>query len=438
MHPATLRRRLRSLFPWAVWGSLAVLILAIWAGLYAITLMRLSKWEKTPEVIQAVGLSRGFDVLVGCWFFAVGSSIGSFLNVVAYRLPRRLPWIGSSMCPYCNTPIQPRDNIPVLGWILLRGRCRACRLPISARYPTYELLAGLMFLGIYVVEVWTRGANLPQEDGRSGDLFSMLVGTVDWETMALGLFHCAILALLLCIAMIQLSGQQVPIQMILVGATLTLLVPTCFPALIVVPWGTSPMHTYQAIGHLDALATGLAGALAGFALGRITQPALFPLAHPRWLSSHPASHEGLTWCCSWALIGSAVGWQGVFSTGLWSLPLLAIAEPRRRQAKWETPAWVPTAWLGMAMLIHLALWSRSDRWSLWPGSRRHAVVYLASACLIGWGYWLCRVLQPFHPAAATQGYDQANQDAEEQQTPMAAAESQVDQVEDLDESSGGG
>jgi hypothetical protein len=92
----------------------------------------------------------------------------------------------------------------------------------------------------------------------------------------------------------------------------------------------------------------------------------------------------------------------------------------------------------MAMLIHLALWSRSDRWSLWPGSRRHAVVYLASACLIGWGYWLCRVLQPFHPAAATQGNDQANQDAEEQQTPMAAAESQVDQVEDLDESSGGG
>jgi leader peptidase (prepilin peptidase)/N-methyltransferase len=421
-----------------VWGSLAVLILATWAALYAISLVRLSKWDKTPEMIQAVGLSRGFDVLVGCWFFAVGSSIGSFLNVVAYRLPRKLPWIGSSMCPYCNVPIQPRDNIPVLGWVLLRGRCRVCRLPISSRYPTYELCAGLTFLAIYFVEVWTRGANLPQENGRTSDLFSLLVGTFDWEMMALGLFHCSILALLLCIAMIQLSGQQVPIPMILVGAALTIMVPTCFPALIVVAWGTSPMHAYQAAGHLDALATGLAGALAGFALGRITQPALFPLAHPRWLSSHPASQEGLTWCCSWALIGSAVGWQGVFSTGLWSLPLLAIAETRRRQAGWETPAWVPTAWLGTAMLLHLGLWSRSDRWSLWPGSRRHAVVYLASACLIGWGYWLCRVLQPSQPAVVSEGNDQANQDAVHRQMQIARVPGEADQVEDLDESSGGG
>lgn len=438
MHPATLRRRLRSLYPWAVWGSLAVLILTIWAGLYAITLMRLSKWEKTPEVVQAVGLSRAFDVLVGCWFFAVGSSIGSFLNVVAYRLPRRLPWIGSSMCPYCNVPIQPRDNIPVLGWIVLRGRCRACRLPISARYPTYELLAGLTFLAIYLVEVWTRGANLPQEAGRTSDLFSMLVGTVDWETMALGLFHCAILSVLLCVAMIQLSGQQVPIQMTLVGCALTILVSTCFPVLIVAPWGTSPKHVYHPVGHLDALATGLAGALAGFALGRFTQPALFPLAHPRWLSSHPASYEGLTWCCSWALIGSAVGWQGVFSTGLWSLPLLAIAEPKRRRARWETPSWVPTAWLGAAMLIHLSLWSRTDRWSLWPGSRRHAVVYLASACLIGWGYWLCRVLQATNPEAPSLGNDDRNQSRSDPQLPVAAVEGQADQEEDLGESSGGG
>jgi leader peptidase (prepilin peptidase)/N-methyltransferase len=400
--------------------------------------MRLSKWEKTPEVVQAVGLSRAFDVLVGCWFFAVGSSIGSFLNVVAYRLPRRLPWIGSSMCPYCNVPIQPRDNIPVLGWIVLRGRCRACRLPISARYPTYELLAGLTFLAIYLVEVWTRGANLPQEAGRTSDLFSMLVGTVDWETMALGLFHCAILSVLLCVAMIQLSGQQVPIQMTLVGCALTILVSTCFPVLIVAPWGTSPKHVYHPVGHLDALATGLAGALAGFALGRFTQPALFPLAHPRWLSSHPASYEGLTWCCSWALIGSAVGWQGVFSTGLWSLPLLAIAEPKRRRARWETPSWVPTAWLGTAMLIHLSLWSRTDRWSLWPGSRRHAVVYLASACLIGWGYWLCRVLQATNPEAPSLGNDDRNQSRSDPQLPVAAVEGQADQEEDLGESSGGG
>src|SRR5213075_1473391 len=65
-----------------------------------------------------------------------GLIIGSFLNVVAYRLPR-----GESLahppshCPSCDAPIKPYDNVPVLSWLLLRGRCRACGAPISPRYP---------------------------------------------------------------------------------------------------------------------------------------------------------------------------------------------------------------------------------------------------------------------------------------------------------------
>jgi hypothetical protein len=90
------------------------------------------------------------------------------------------------------------------------------------------------------------------------------------------------------------------------------------------------------------------------------------------------------------------------------------------------------------MLIHLSLWSRTDRWSLWPGSRRHAVVYLASACLIGWGYWLCRVLQATNPEAPSLGNDDRNQSRSDPQLPVAAVEGQADQEEDLGESSGGG
>lgn len=69
----------------------------------------------------------------------MGAIIGSFLNVVAYRLPR-----GESLshprsrCPACETPIRPYDNVPVFSWLLLRGRCRSCREPISARYPIVE------------------------------------------------------------------------------------------------------------------------------------------------------------------------------------------------------------------------------------------------------------------------------------------------------------
>ncbi len=82
-------------------------------------------------------------------FFAtlLGLAVGSFLNVAAWRIPlgRSIVRPGSA-CPKCGTPISPGDNIPVLSWILLRGRCRACRTGISVVYPVVELCTGLLFL----------------------------------------------------------------------------------------------------------------------------------------------------------------------------------------------------------------------------------------------------------------------------------------------------
>ena len=73
----------------------------------------------------------------------LGAIIGSFLNVVAYRLPRGESLLHPrSRCPQCETPIKPYDNVPVLGWLWLRGRCRACGAPISARYPLVEAVTG--------------------------------------------------------------------------------------------------------------------------------------------------------------------------------------------------------------------------------------------------------------------------------------------------------
>jgi len=79
--------------------------------------------------------------------FFLGLPIGSFLNVVAYRLPRgETPWNPKrSHCPSCGEQIKARDNIPVLGWLLLRGKCRNCGAPISWRYPLFELLTALLF-----------------------------------------------------------------------------------------------------------------------------------------------------------------------------------------------------------------------------------------------------------------------------------------------------
>jgi len=80
---------------------------------------------------------------------AFGATIGSFLNVVAYRLPRSESLVSpGSRCPGCGTAIKVYDNVPVFGWLLLRGRCRSCRAPISARYPIIEALTGALAVAV--------------------------------------------------------------------------------------------------------------------------------------------------------------------------------------------------------------------------------------------------------------------------------------------------
>jgi leader peptidase (prepilin peptidase) / N-methyltransferase len=86
----------------------------------------------------------------------LGLLVGSFLNVVIYRLPRGESLVApGSRCPSCETPIKPYDNVPVVSWLLLRGRCRRCGAPISPRYPLVEALTGAVFVGVAL----TRGVN---------------------------------------------------------------------------------------------------------------------------------------------------------------------------------------------------------------------------------------------------------------------------------------
>ena len=85
-----------------------------------------------------------------------GLIVGSFLNVVAYRVPRGESLVKPrSRCPRCGEEVRPYDNIPVLSWLVLRGRCRHCAEPISARYPAIELLTAVVFTTVALV----RGAD---------------------------------------------------------------------------------------------------------------------------------------------------------------------------------------------------------------------------------------------------------------------------------------
>ena len=84
--------------------------------------------------------------------FAAGLMVGSFVGALAHRLPRGESILGPrSKCPRCDAPIAAYDNVPVISWLILRGRCRSCGEPISPRYPLVELALGILYAVVYIV-----------------------------------------------------------------------------------------------------------------------------------------------------------------------------------------------------------------------------------------------------------------------------------------------
>jgi leader peptidase (prepilin peptidase)/N-methyltransferase len=117
----------------------------------------------------------------------LGLAIGSFLNVVVYRVPAGRSLTPDSACPKCGTAIRKRDNVPVVSWLMLRGRCRGCSEPISARYPLVEAGTAVAFLlvtarfGPALVEA----ATVPDAVGAALELVAFLVLTAVSIALAL-------------------------------------------------------------------------------------------------------------------------------------------------------------------------------------------------------------------------------------------------------------
>ncbi len=131
---------------------------------------------------------------------ALGLVVGSFLNVVIYRLPREESLVRpGSHCPGCDAPVRPWDNVPVLSWLWLRGRCRSCGIRIALRYPAIELLTGGMFAAI----AWR---------------FGLALETPMWMVFSAGLIAAAA---------IDIDHQIIPDEISLGGLALgAVLVPT--------------------------------------------------------------------------------------------------------------------------------------------------------------------------------------------------------------------
>ncbi|MBW4440263.1 MAG: prepilin peptidase [Plectolyngbya sp. WJT66-NPBG17] len=114
--------------------------------------------------------------------FFIGASIGSFLNVVIYRLPAGLSLIyPPSRCPHCLTRLKKRENIPVLGWLRLKGKCAHCKSAIAPRYPIIEAVTGILFLIVF----WIFGISLQTLGHWTFFSWLLALAMIDLDTMTL-------------------------------------------------------------------------------------------------------------------------------------------------------------------------------------------------------------------------------------------------------------
>jgi len=143
--------------------------------------------------------------------FVFGAAFGSFLNVVVYRLPRAMSLSRpSSHCPRCKRAIRWRHNLPIVGWLLLRGKCHDCRLPIPLRYPAVELGTALIWMVsakvLTLAEPWTS----IRFDAATGEVEYMFNGELFAGWLALASFLTGLLGAIL----IRIDGQRVPLGLL--------------------------------------------------------------------------------------------------------------------------------------------------------------------------------------------------------------------------------
>jgi len=183
--------------------------------------------------------------------FIFGAIIGSFLNVVIYRVPKNISIITPpSSCPKCNEKIKPWHNIPIFGWLILKGRCASCGEKISIRYPVIEIFTGLIAVVVYYKM-------------QTIDIFYLI--------------NFAIFATLLALSMIDFDYKAVPDSLNLLALTLSFFsspdIVENFKNALLLMGGMSLIRFYvsyiikqEAMGEGDIIVAGTMGALLGVKL----------------------------------------------------------------------------------------------------------------------------------------------------------------------------
>jgi leader peptidase (prepilin peptidase)/N-methyltransferase len=249
-----------------------------------------------------------FWVLV-LWWGIVGSVVGSFLNVVVYRVPLDLNLLRPpSHCPGCKRRIRSRDNVPVLSWLILRGRCRYCHMPISARYPIVEAATALMFAALAAGEYAAAGNNLPLQTDWASQGAAVFWSTkqLAWPLYWLFLYHLLLLTTLFCAGLMEIDGHRLPVRLylpaLLAGLTTAAIAAFTRPGSLWRIWRHAVIG--DAMTDLPDAAPLVLGALALAAGG-----ALWACQSIRRRAGLATQSQGHSWLLGFLCLEACLGWQ---------------------------------------------------------------------------------------------------------------------------------
>ncbi len=241
--------------------------------------------------------TAGACLVVG-WMFLLGSVFGSFFNVVAYRLPLGMSLSHpGSQCPVCRRPIRWYDNVPIFGWLMLRGRCRNCGARISFRYPLVELIVAIAS----ALVAWA--AISPAQDADPEQPFAI-------QPLVL-VFYLLLVDTLICSALLEFDRHRLPLRTFLVVLSIGIATVILWPE--VRPLSLEPTTSWP--GLLD---NGLALA-AALLLGLLAWPMLVD-------ASLATVHGGVTRVVALATVAVFLGVAGVAVAAALAAVLLVVSQ----------------------------------------------------------------------------------------------------------------
>ena len=402
---------------------------------------------------------RKLEVFTYLWFLMLGASAGSFLNVVIYRLPAGRRLFGRSMCPGCDQQIPWRDNIPILGWLRLRGRCRACNIWIPVRYPAVEALIGGWFALLLAIELLSGGETLPVRNPYSYNGVVWIIWYTKWDLIGIYLFHCFLVCVVVAATLMQWDGHPLPRRFAWFAVAMGVIAPVFWRHLHPVSfheprwdWLThdwrwqvafnDPFSGWQQHfgvgldGLLDSVAGLVAGLLTGWLIARSLGRGAFPETAPHGENESqdaPIVDAGREhtrgFCLLFAVVVMFLGWQSAapLAIGVSTITIVLNAvsrmtgDPRWRRNMTNTA-------IAIAVLLQILLWrmlTTVDAWpdhtgwpvfansSWWPVSSCEPFASLALAvavgCLISRAHSLVAVAES---EDADKGADRALSDSE--------------------------